>query len=628
MRKITFSLMLFLAISTAAFAQRNFDEVIKTDSNIKDLVQNEITGIIVFIGNGKISGINAETKKIVWTLTKEDYGNATTMELVGDGDIDKMFAEKKELKSVPNSPYVEAYVNSKFIIINTDTGKIVYNSSKESFWVVQSDFLPETNEYLLTLREKGEMKIALIDMNSGDIKWSTPVDKAKSFFSLSLKSLINKAQVNGATIYYLLYGKLYSFNRETGKLNWKADEEYTKFFPTQNDNNIVVINSAGTFSAKEYINVLSTDTGKSIWKESIKTKYVVYLEDWGTKLLIAHYGGFNFFDLKTGEKIWKKDARGEGLKKVIPIDKDFLYVAENEMMLINKDGEKLWKNFIEIADDKEDPIFYLGKVGEKVMYLTGTYGNMVDYKSGKKLWKRNIKFNKDRPVLPTFDEATNSYLVYNDEKLYKFNPSIDDKPEPFAEVNIKREKELNSIEMFPWGVALSGPVEVMGVALDGTVKYHNTYSQPGETGRQFLKGAAMVGSFAMGATSAVKGIQGSEWTMTTRDANGNETTSVVKAKNKAQLNQSAAAAVGADAMGMVAEKFGHRFNAMKQNKDFSYIFAKAETGEKMLVKVRKADGVELDKLIFKNNHPVYEIDPATQNIFYVLDDSIEIFNKK
>ena len=81
-------------------------------------------------------------------------------------------------------------------------------------------------------------------------------------------------------------------------------------------------------------------------------------------------------------------------------------------------------------------------------------------------------------------------------------------------------------------------------------------------------------------------------------------------------------------MGIVAAKFNSRFNAMKQNRDFSYIFAKAETGEKVLVKVRKADGVEVDKIIFKNNKPIYEIDPATQNIFYVLDNSIQIFNKK
>jgi hypothetical protein len=31
---------------------------------------------------------------------------------------------------------------------------------------------------------------------------------------------------------------------------------------------------------------------------------------------------------------------------------------------------------------------------------------------------------------------------------------------------------------------------------------------------------------------------------------------------------------------------------MKQNRDYSYIFAKAETGEKVLVKVRKSDGVD------------------------------------
>ncbi len=630
MKKIKLSILLLVLVSISAFSQRNYDEIIKTDSNVQDLVQNEITGIVVFKEGGTVKGLDPETKKIVWTLTKDDFGSVSVLGLLNDADLGSLFKGKKELTSVPNSPYVEAYINSKFIIINTDTGKVVYNSSKESFWVTQSDFLAETNEYLLTLKSEGNMNIALIDMTTGIIKWNTTVDEAKSLFAFSLKesSNTNIARVNGQTIYYLLYGKLYSFDRESGKLNWKAEEEYTKFFPTQNDKNIVVVNSKGMFSAKEYLNVLSTDNGKSIWKESIKTKRVVYLEDWGTKLLIAHFGGFNFFDLKTGEKIWKKDARGDGLKRVIPIDQDFLYVAENEMMLINKDGEKLWKKFIEIADDVEDPIFYLGKVGEKVMYLTGTYGNMVDYKSGKKLWKRNIQFDKNRPVLSTYDEETNSYLVYNDEKLYKFNPTIEDKPEPFAEVNIKREKELNSIEMFPWGVALSGPVEVMGVALDGTVKYHRTYSQPGETGRHFVKGAAMLGSFALGAASAVKGIQGSEWTMTTRDADGNETTSVVKAKDKAKLNQSAAAAEGAAAMAMVAAKFGSRFNAMKQNKDFAYIFAKTETSEKMLVKVRKADGVEVDKLIFKNIHPLYEIDPATQNIFYVLDNSIQIFNRK
>ncbi|NRT12278.1 PQQ-binding-like beta-propeller repeat protein [Flavobacterium sp. 14A] len=630
MKKITLSILLVLLVSFSGFAQRSYDEIITTESNVQDLVQNEITGILVFKEGGTIKGLDPDSKKVVWTLTKDDFGKTSAADILSDPEFGTIFKSKNDLTSIAGSPYVEAYINSKFLVINTDTGKIAYNSSSESFWVTQSDFLPETDEYLLTLKVDGDMAIALVDLKTGKLKWNTVVDKAKSLFSFSLKDLtnVNVARVNGPTVYYLLFNKLYSFNRQTGKLNWKAEDEYTKFFPTQNDKNIVVVNSKGFLSTKEYLNVLNTDNGTSIWKESIKTKKVVYLEDWGTKLLIAHYGGFNFFDLKTGEKIWKKDARGDGLKRVIPIEQDFLYVAENEMMLIDKEGQKIWKKFIEIADDKEDPIFYLGRVGEKVMYLTGTYGNMVDYKTGAKLWKRNIKFNDKRPVLPTYDAETNSYLVYNDEELYKFDPSIDDKPEPFAKVNVKNEKELNSIENFPWGVAISGPVEVMGVALDGTVKYHNVYKQPGETGRRFIKGFSMAASAVAGASSAVTGVQGGEITMTYRDANGNMQSGIVREENKSKMATSAGLAGTSDAMNMVTKKFNSRFNAMKQNRDYSYIFAKEETGEKVLVKVRKADGVEVDKIIFKNNKPMYEVDPATQNIFYVLDNSIQIFNKK
>jgi hypothetical protein len=67
---------------------------------------------------------------------------------------------------------------------------------------------------------------------------------------------------------------------------------------------------------------------------------------------------------------------------------------------------------------------------------------------------------------------------------------------------------------------------------------------------------------------------------------------------------------------------------MKQNRDFSYIYAKDETAGKVLVKVRKSDGVEVDKLIFKNDRPVYEIDAATQNIFYIYDNKLMIFDAK
>ena len=220
-------------------------------------------------------------------------------------------------------------------------------------------------------------------------------------------------------------------------------------------------------------------------------------------------------------------------------------------------------------------------------------------------------------------------LVYGINWNGKFDPSIADKPEPFAEVNIKNEKELNSIELFPWGVVLSGPVEVMGVSLDGKVKYHKVYKQPGEGNRQLIKGASIVGSVALGANYAKNVIDGSEIRMYQRDENGvMRDRGVVREADKGKMAQANASAIGLGALSQLTSRYGSRFNAMKQNRDFSYIYAKEETGEKVLVKVRKIDGVEVDKLIFKNDRPVYEIDPATQNVFYILNNTVQIFDAK
>lgn len=164
--------------------------------------------------------------------------------------------------------------------------------------------------------------------------------------------------------------------------------------------------------------------------------------------------------------------------------------------------------------------------------------------------------------------------------------------------------------------------------MDGTIKYHLTYTQPGEGTRRLLKSAAIAGSIGLGVGSAVSSVQASELTMTYRDSSGNMRSTVIKEEDKSKMNQAKNMAGASAALGIVAAKFNSRFNAMKQNRDFSYIFAKADSGDKILVKVSKADGTEVDKIIFNNTKPVYEVDPATQNIFYVSDKSIQIFNKK
>ena len=636
MKKITMVLFLTL-VGYTGFAQRVADEVLKMNSKIEDLTQNVITGIIVVKEGNVVKGISPETKAEVWSFDADKaIGTVTALETFDKLDklsTDNLFASKRILKPIDGTPFVEALVNSKTVLINTADGHVVYNSANYKYTVFNSQFLYEDNEYLVKGVENGKVIASLIDLNTGDVKWKTEQGDAKSMFASMFTfkaNMSNEAEVSDNTIYSLYLGKLSAIDRNDGKLKWVGEIEYTKVFPTQNNKNLVVINSKGLLSSKQYLNVLDSETGKPIWEDAIKTKYIVYLEDWGTKILVAHNSGFNFYNLNDGSKVWKKDARGDGLKKVIPIDGDYLYVAENEMMLIDKDGQKKWKSFIEISDNKEDAINYLGKVDDKVLYLTATYGNLVDYKSGKKLWRGNLKFNENRPLLSVFDEENNQFLVYNDEKLFKFDSKGSDKPSAFAKVNVKKEKELNSIELFSWGVALSGPTEVLGVSKEGKVLYQKIYTQPGDGGRAWGSALATAGSIGLGISAVGNAVMGSEWTMTTIDPEtGKESTSVVKEQSKARLKRAANQAVGAAVLGDVSKRLGQRYQAMKQNRDFSYIFAKDEaTSKKVLVKVKKEDGTELDKIIFENMRPIYEIDPGTQSIYYIYENELRIFNKK
>jgi outer membrane protein assembly factor BamB len=634
MKKFFFITILCCLVAPLTIAQRGPDRTLAMGNNISAITQSELTGTIVIKEGENIRGIDADAKTEKWKVTKDEIGGASVLDVLADPDMLNFIKKKESIKAVPGTPYIEGLINYKFVLINSETGKLVYNSANEKFAVITSQLLYESNEYLFFITEDKKIKSLLIDLKTGNQIWKTEIGDAKSFASILTSALTlqkqypDKAMAYKDKIYMLNYGILSCLDRLTGKLMWRSTDKYSVFYPTQNGSNIVVAESVGLLGNKQELSVLNVSTGKGLWDSPIKTKYIVYVEDWGDKLLVAHYSGFNFFDLKIGQKIWKKDARGDMLKRVIPIGNDYLYVAENEMMLIDQNGEKIWKKFIEICDNKEDEIMYLDKVDEKVFYLTSSYGNMVDYKSGAKLWKRNIKFNEKRPVLSTYDKVNDLFLVYNDEKLYKFDPNGTDKPEPFAEVNIKNENEVSSIDLFGWGVSLTGQVELMGVDMTGKVKYHNVYKQPGEGTRQLSKGAATVGGIALGAKAVGKAIAGSEWRMTYRDENGVLRESVVRRADNTKLAEAEVLLVGAENLFSLADKFSSRFKAMKQNSANAFVFAKGENKEKLLIKVRKEDGKELDKISFANDRPEYEIDPVTDNIFYVNGNSLLVYESK
>jgi hypothetical protein len=208
-------------------------------------------------------------------------------------------------------------------------------------------------------------------------------------------------------------------------------------------------------------------------------------------------------------------------------------------------------------------------------------------------------------------------MVYNDKVLYKFDPNATDKPEPIAKLKgIKDEKTLSGIELFDWGIALTGQSDVIGVNSDGTTLYHNTYTEPGGTGRKFAKfGAGMLGVASGVATT-------SKIVYTVRDKDGNVRE---QSTNLFNNNTRAAGDVAGGIASVIMAKNSKRFNALKENSQFAYVINKGAEGPE-LVKVQKSDGKELDKVLLDNNKPIYDVDPATGKIFYVYKNELRIFN--
>jgi hypothetical protein len=200
-------------------------------------------------------------------------------------------------------------------------------------------------------------------------------------------------------------------------------------------------------------------------------------------------------------------------------------------------------------------------------------------------------------------------------------------------VKAKSDKTMAGIELFDWGVSLTSQSEVIGVGLDGKILFQKQYEQPGESGRQALKLAGAVGSAYFGGKSNFQsGVANATVEMTYRDENGvihNSRSFLVSDAGRAELNRRANNnAATAATINMLSQNVAKRFNALKQNSSYAYIFAKDKTADsknKVLVKVSKKDGKEVDKIIVNNLKPLYEIDAATETLYYGNKNQLLIF---
>lgn len=645
MNKKTIIGLMLLSISLT-FAQRKADEVTNFDSNIESISLIPLTGDVIVKDKNAISNYNPKTKATTWKIDKSKIQIDILNTTLG-GIMSNFMENSSEIEILGNSSYARIVLDNNDVIINILTGDVLLNSKDFKGRILETNYVLEENALLMLTVDEKMYNLVYFDLNNKTTSWTTVLgDQQKVSALMSVINPFGKGAMEASdsilivdnNLFVTVRGILLNLDATTGAIKWKTDYKVGNFYLSQNLNDIIIVtNSGGLFSSKVAINILDSHTGEKLWKNDISTKYISYLEDWNDRILVAHNSGFNFYSYETGKKLWKKDAKGKDIKSVIPIGSDYLYIADTEMNLVNKEGVPQWKKFIEIADNSEDQIYYLDKVdNNRVLYLTDTYGNMVDYSSGKKIWKKNIKFSKNRPLVVGHDTKENTFLVYNNKKIYKFDPNSSDAPEPIGDkIDVKNDKAISSLEVIDGVICIIGQNDAIGVAMDGNVMYHNTYQEPGETGRRLLK-SGMIAANVVGGVNAARqsAIANSSYSVNYRDANGQVVSSSdyvfsEKDRAKAQRNMNTQKDMLAGLNSELGPLVNQRFNALKQSPEYAFIFAKGTDGEStQLVKVRKKDGKEVDKIAIDNKKPIYEVDPVNNNIYYVYNNELRTFNAK
>ncbi len=631
----------FIAFSNLLSAQRSADKTLTFESKVTDLVVVPFNGLAVISDRTALHGYDPEKGSVVWTaeIPKRKAG-AVAAELLSEGlDANSLLSANSKANGpdftvIPDTPFLQKFFDQRLFVINSFDGEMLFEGDDTAFYF-QSEYLFDEDAILLRgVNAENQLVISKYSLKDKDMVWTTPVSEdfrsfMGSFISLvgSSNELSDSMTYTSDKIFVLAKSRAYVLNKEDGALLWKAEEgKYRDLFHSRKGDKVLLVERAGgILSGKSYVELRNAADGSAIWEKPLKTKNVVLYEDWEDKMLLAHYRGFNFYDYASGNKLWKKDPKGNGIKAVIPIDKDFLYVYDDEMMLLDKDGQKKWRNDVTISDNDEDPIFFLEKTNNgRVLYVTATYANLVDYNTGKRIWGSNLKLNDKRPTFAKFDEQTGDFVIYNDEKLYRFNETSEKRPKPFAKLRLKKEKLITSMEIFPENITITGQSEVIAIDKAGNVVFHNKYKQPGELGRRFLKAGIGVVKFGASAATATVTIQTQY-----RDADGNIVTSSTGPVGVFGEKAKAIGEAGYLASGFSQQFVQDRYNALQETDEYALIFAKQpETGEKTLVRVDKKTGEEVDRLIFANNKPVYDYDAYSKDIYYSLDNEVQIFNGK
>lgn len=644
-QKLTLALAFCLAATLPSFAQRQADWSAELTGKAQQIILQNMTGVPIVQTEKAYIGIDPEGQKVAWTIERAGDKAMSSVVEVSFTDFFNM----------DFTPYVLVRNN----LIDSRTGLAIIDKAKDDYKRVEDyEVIPSLNSILVRTTADGMLRLFLVNMEENKLKWK--VDVTKLGLLANVKSDDGKetephidVPMNTTMLTSDKKHLVYRFKKtvavievETGKLLWSDKVSPADVFLGPQENLVLVVEAetgglVGAATATSDVKVNSNKlagydllTGKPAWKKEIKAdERIRWVDAHPDFLTIVHKKGCNLYDYATGEPYWKKDFEGRRVVEILPNTEGYLitYHSGYKTMQLDKTGKALWKKpqvqeFEDgEADVPEDGGFDRYKYAKgEVLVDAGSMRFAPVKGSGVKGWR--TAFGPGAKM--AYDAERNNLVVLNNGKLVVINPDKYATTGIQYKFNIENTADFHTLEIRGSSYFMTSNQEYATVNPDDNTALHKYYKRPADS-KGVLLGLASaglaVGAGAMaisGMNNAAKGTGKATAATVGMMPPGSGNTEMRKADQQFQA---------AGAMNDVASVMPPaRFNAFQQTRDHAFYFTSEKNGDdaqKMLIKVNKDTGVEVDKLIFDDARPLYQIDEIQKKVYYANKSTLKVFNQ-
>ncbi|WP_420551431.1 hypothetical protein [Tenacibaculum aiptasiae] len=539
----------------------------------------------------------------------------------------------KELKAIDKNTFLNIdglpffYVEyspvvgkTRGIIINSSNGNIVFDTKDKGYRIKDYTILRDKNTILFELLDNKDQKLMNFDLTKSSVKWITDLGKISGLF----KKFVGISFINHGPIFTkednLVIGiknEIFAINFTNGELIWKykAKKKIKALVYSKNNNSLYV-----GIKKSSKLKILNPDNGDDITPGKLKLRgtLIDVKPDPSGNFILVETEGFNIIDPQTNLFKWKKSFKIVNLNEVIPHEKGMIAVGKDEkkstIALVSNEGKKIWDTNV------NGYAYYATPTDKGVLYISTERSNILDYKKGKDVWKRDIKF-KSIPAV-TYDENEKKVILFENKKGYKFDLNtgqINLFAEDIKLDHVRRKTPLVAEYIKDEGYLLSTPQHMSLLKPNGEVKYTSYYKPASSING--LVSVAQIGLAAAGVDFDIKGSM-ENIEMLSSLSNGAYRTSLDQTDGTSDSYEFIGVYSADENLQNMRQVFSissQRFFNSKKLKDSQFIVTKVKREDApsihKIIKINKKTGAIETEIDLLDKTPNYVIDQVENNVF-------------